>query len=314
MCGRTRRSCTTKGRRRPGHSYSKRLGVKQHRPLEIVLNQILPRLEDREYESVNRLEVDFGLVRYVKEHWPQIQKELADEEADYDPASVSSAMGSLPMPVVGPGKVREVRPAKQVYLPPELGGDEDLKGLFRDVPEVWFVDKDLLLKWDRTRRSEERKLKDWQTFLTEIGAAPGFRLITKAPTPYGVPSVRLPEEMIAERRVVRVENYCEIEHLAALFEHLDGVADSARRKRGRLLLELLDRQWGILETLTGEGLPDGCEWWQSIYVCRPQRQFGARAEPVELPCDFVQGPEERGLGPGARRWPAAPPRGGVGQR
>src|SRR5262249_37081613 len=115
------------------------LEVKHHRALEIIWNQLLPHLESKENSSVDDLKADFGLVLYVKEFCGQNHKAVEDDEANYYLADIISALGRLPIPVVGVRKRREVRAVSSAYLPPELGGSGMMSRLFNGVPDVWSV-------------------------------------------------------------------------------------------------------------------------------------------------------------------------------
>ncbi len=131
------------------------LEVKHHRPLEIARFQVLPYFKNLTYESVNDLKGDFGLVRYVKDHWEQIKKDIDEDETNYSLEKIVSALCRLPVPVIGVRRSREVRAVTEAYLPPELGGDAALTRLFQGVPDVAFVHADTLVEWDATRKRKD---------------------------------------------------------------------------------------------------------------------------------------------------------------
>jgi hypothetical protein len=266
------------------------LEVKHHRPLEIVWNQILPHFKDRVYESVDDLKADFGLVLYVKEHWGQIQNDLDVEETNLSRAMIVSdrELGRLPIPVVGVRKRHEVRVVAGTYLPPELGGDALLSRLFQGVPDVWLIDADLLAEWDTTRKRKDRKLKEWQTFLADIGAERGLRLI-------GAPLVRphqrnisTPDGFALGDRIIQVKGFAEIPDIDKLIAYLEDKASSTRNEKGRLLLKLLDHQWGRWESQFATSPPSAFHWWQSMYYYRPGKKGNWNCQQRSLPAPFLQ--------------------------
>jgi hypothetical protein len=263
------------------------LEVKHHRPLEIVWNEILPHFEDKAYESADELEDDFGLVLYVKEHWGQIQKDVDDDEANYSLADIKSALGRLPIPVIGVRKKREVRTVSGVYLPPDLEGDGMLFRLFQSVPDIWFVDADLLAEWDTTRKRKERKFKEWQAFLADIGAERGLRL---SRIPLILPcerDIRRPGNLEPYDTITQVKNYAEIPDLDKVFNYLEKVP-SRRNEKGRLLLRLLDHEWGRWESLYATSSPSASYWWQSVYYYRRGGKGKWTYHQKPLPAPFLQ--------------------------
>ena len=204
------------------------LDVKHHRPLEVVWNHILPHFENKTHGSVDDLKGDFGLVLYIKDHWAQIQKDVDDDEANYSLSDIRSALDRLPIPVIGVRKRREARAVSDAYLPPELGGDLLLSRLFQGIPDVWFIDADLLVEWD-PRKGKDRKLKAWQAFLADIGASRGLRLLQKSSHQYDLTN-SVSEGFGAGDRITRVGSHCEIEGLDKFFAY---VADKAPFDAGR---------------------------------------------------------------------------------
>ena len=260
-----------------------RLEVKHHRPLEIVWNQVLPYLEDQTYESIESLEADFGLLLYIKEHWSQIQKDA--DETDMD---IARAFRRLPLPAVGARKKRAVKSAREAYLPADLGGNPTFARLFQGVPDVWFIDADLLVEWDGTRKRRERKLKEWQGFLTDLGARRSLQLIHQSWLLPQECSVKPPEAFGPSDRLTKVTDHSEIADLPKLFAYLADKVASTRDERGRLLLKLLDRQWGEWETRSGGRAATSPPWWQSTYHYYPGWKRRGREESKLLPCEFLR--------------------------
>ncbi|WP_406699471.1 hypothetical protein V5E97_11450 [Singulisphaera sp. Ch08] len=261
-----------------------RLEIKHHRPLEIVWNQVLPYLEDQTYESIEGLQADFGLLLYIKEHWSQIQKDADETEMD-----VTAAFRSLPVPASGPRKKRTVKGVREAYLPAELGGNPTFARLFQGVPDVWFIDADLLVEWDGTRKKRERKLKEWQGFLTDLGAPRSLQLIRRSwllPQEF---EVKIPDVFGPSDKLTKVTNYLKIADLIKLFEYLADKVKSTRDDRGRLLLKLLDGQWGEWETrFGGTAAAKAPLWWQSTYHHYSKWKRSGREDTKVLPCEFVQ--------------------------
>jgi hypothetical protein len=266
------------------------LEVKYHRPLEIARYQILPYFKAWTYDSVHDLKDDFGLVRYVKDHWEQIKKDIDEDETNYSLEKIVSELCRLPIPVIGVRGSREVRAVAEAYLPPELGGDPALARLFQGVPDVPFVDADTLIEWDTTRKRRDRKLKEWLAFLWDIGAYRGLRVFRQ---PWhslfsNEATVPVPDDFSSSHRVTSITNHFEIEHVENLFDYLRGKAPSTRIERGKLLLKLLDRQWSEWESKFAPNRRGTSPWWHSTYRFRAVLKPQGRDEERSLACAFLQ--------------------------
>ena len=116
------------------------------------------------------------------------------------------------------------------------------------------------------------------------------RLAARPPieTPCARSAVEVPEGLGQSAKLTKVTNHSEIPDLPKLFTYLADKAIATRDERGRLLLKLLDRQWGEWESRFGGTAATAPPWWQSTYHYYPGWKRSGPENSKALPCEFLR--------------------------
>ncbi len=263
----------------------RRLGVQNHQPLEIAVEQIFPYLEKRLAKAYTRddLRKDFGLVLYLKEQWLAILEASGRPDAKVGPAAlVERASRCIPVPLRGTREAG-VKAVGESYMPAGFGGSHALERLLLGILDAEFLSSDFV-DWDKQRARDEKKTEEWWKFLSAVGANQRLRLLTRrwqtgrrrpdspgAPLPDGVSVTRFNVEFDAPE-------------IDALLKKIATSSAEAQRERGQQLLRHLDDCWGEWQSQQGGSV----EWYLAKYQYKPLGKGNYQESSALVPARFVR--------------------------
>lgn len=258
------------------------LGVSLHRPLNVAYEMILPSLAGNPCKDTSAVQKTYKLVLYLKEHWAEICKACQQTDSRISLNDLLKACEeSLPLICVNSDGEQSIKPPSKVYLPPEMGGAQELKLLLKHT-DAWFVTEDIW-QWDQARVNIEQKKTEWITFLKSVGCKPVLRFRKKE-----ISAAVLDQYtncVAAEDKVVQVQGELMSPHLQQILEYLTNYTDEHSKPTAKALLKHLDDNWEIFKKSI-EHPPDR-SWYEVRITSCPRRSARNRTS-NDMPCKPFQ--------------------------
>lgn len=236
------------------------IGVKTASPFEIIENHILPIYEssdEKENWACKGEKILLGYVRFIKDNLDDYEKE-SDKKLNSAKKSweqKEDPLKRLKQSILLKCRNNRFEHPNNIFLPKIYGNKNNLETLFEGIEGIMFLDKDYLLetikKYSGKRKARKKKtditkerekeINEWRDFFIKLGVNEGFK-INETNESY------LTWE---DKQKLRGQDRCTYENitdyeLIPLGEVLKKLAEAPSKEKLKLLINLLESQWGKL--------------------------------------------------------------------
>ena len=218
--------CEPKEEKKEIIEFLKEIGVQEASPYEIIEEHILKVYKDGTWEEKDP-SILKSYIRYIRDNIETYKSVVKSQQKKEDPLeSLKKTIRIRKDKRIDKDEDDYDNP-ENLYLPKAYGNEIDLEILFEGINGVYFVHKEYIDDIETDDEEERRdEIERWREFFIELGVNTGLRVIPK------------PGELLKETFI----DY-ELKHLEEILRIINERRD---RRRAKLLLDLLERDWKTL--------------------------------------------------------------------